>query len=103
MAIYKKENGDLISTDAGKIVTNNFSENEPAKSVPEIHAHWIIEMADQIVQIENHYDIVTNYRYICSNCKTWVVFDDRFIQVPKSRPNYCLHCGAKMDEKVCEE
>ena len=58
---------------------------QAADVAPVVHAYWI-DTDDYI----NHYGHV----YECSNCHREVA--DDFI----AKHTYCLHCGAKMDERI---
>ncbi len=69
----------------GKFQVLDIIYDQPTADVQEVkHGKWIFT---------DHYGYYHTPIYECSNCKKMV--EDNYIHIHK----YCLHCGAKMDEK----
>ena len=76
--------GDKIASHAFELMIKKFQSLPPADVIPVIHAHWINT---------DFYDGHHTPIFECSYCHKEVA--DNFIKIH----NYCLHCGAKMDEE----
>jgi len=65
-------------------------EDAPAADVaPVVHAHWIFE----------DFDRDGDLFAVCSHCKS-VVFVESKNVIKVNSGNFCMWCGAKMDEEV---
>ena len=73
-----------------------------ADVVPVVHGHWVIERVDwyEMAYGANAYEPV----YKCSCCgmrtESYLRFDEPIMPEDASFPDYCGHCGAKMDEVI---
>ena len=82
--------GDCTVAKTLEIVIKQISETPSADVVPVIHAHWIVKPT---IGLSNKYECH------CSACGNGYEADSVYDPIDLNQTEWCLWCGAKMDEE----